>query len=382
MASDDAETLNENQDDAPLGVEIEDDEEGGIETLTEPFDPTKIRIETRPMTVDLLIGRIKNEEVDLAPSFQRAAGLWKDGAQSRLIESLLIRIPIPAFYMDATNEDCWLVVDGLQRLTVLKRYIVNQEFGLTELEFLTNFKDKKFSELPRPMQRRILETQVVAYLIQPGTPEDAKFSIFKRVNTGGLPLSPQEIRHALNQGTPAEFIKRLAETPEFVQVAGRYVSGQRMADRECTLRFLAFTANPFDKYAAPNLDRFLNEQMRRLKTMSEAELMSLERRFVRAMSAAYGIFENDAFRKRKSAKARRQPVNKALFEAWSVNLDALSDEDLSKLVDRRGATRAGFVRLMNESPEFELAISQGTGDVSKVRLRFSAIKRLIHEVIA
>src|SRR5579863_1732660 len=89
--------------DGSTGVELED--LGGEEPIIEPFNPALIRVETRPMTIDLLLKRIRNHELDLTPDFQRKAGIWKPESRSRLIESMLIRIPLPAFYMDATNED-------------------------------------------------------------------------------------------------------------------------------------------------------------------------------------------------------------------------------------------------------------------------------------
>ena len=82
------------------------------------------------MTIDLLLARMREDELDLTPGFQRKGGIWKDEAQSRLIESILIRIPLPAFYMDATDENKWLVVDGLQRLTTLKRFVLDKKLRL------------------------------------------------------------------------------------------------------------------------------------------------------------------------------------------------------------------------------------------------------------
>jgi hypothetical protein len=372
-------TRDDDSDDGELAGD-EDEQQGGTELPAEPFEPAKIRIETRTMTIDLLVRRIQAGEINLLTDFQRAAGLWKPRAQSRLIESLLIRIPLPAFYMDATDDEKWLVVDGLQRLTVLKRFIIDQSFGLTELEFLTVHTNKKFGALPRPMQRRIEETQVTVNLIQPGTPSEVKFNIFKRINTGGLPLSGQEIRHALNQGPAATMLERLAALPEFQEVAGKSLKDERMTNRECVLRFLAFVLTPYSHYGSPDLDGFLNEQMKRLHGMTEQERNHLETRFVRAMVLAKQIFGDDAFRKRYRLSDARKPINKALFESWSVGLDALSDAERTRLIERREKLRERFIGLMN-NPEFDASVSQGTGDTNKVRRRFGEVARIIRETL-
>lgn len=363
----------------PVDWGVEEEDTGGGEIL-EPFNPADIRIETRPSTVDLLIKRLKAGEIDLVPEFQRAGGLWKPREQSRLIESFLIRIPIPAFYMDATNEERWLVVDGLQRLTVLQRFVVDQSFALENLEFWRQYEGLRFSGLPRPMRRRIEETQLIIYLVQPGTPPEVKYTIFRRINTGGLPLSSQEIRHALNQGPATTLLKRLSESEEFVHATSGGIRDRRMTDRECALRFLAFVLTPYDQYRSQDLDGFLHRQMRLLNQMSDLEREDLARRFLRAMSSAYALFGKDSFRKRYQHRTPRKPINKALLEAWSVNLDALSDKDIERLLERKEKLMDGFIELMG-SRQFNAAVTQGTGDVNKVRLRFEAIRDLIQRVL-
>ena len=161
----------------------------------EPFDPQSVNISRRTPTIDLLIFRLREDELDLFPDFRPQMGIWDDGAQSRLIESLLIRIPIPAFYFDATDENKWLVIDGVQRLTALARFVMNEQeleklrlkkLKLCDLEFLTNLNGKTFGELDRRLQRCIEVTQVPLYIIEPGTPPAVKYNIFKRFHTDSL----------------------------------------------------------------------------------------------------------------------------------------------------------------------------------------------------
>jgi uncharacterized protein with ParB-like and HNH nuclease domain len=375
--------------DPEIGIDLDEDE-----SIIQPFDPELIRVETRPLTIDLLLQRIRYDELNLTPDFQRKDGIWNNRTKSRLIESILIRIPLPAFYMDATNEDKWVVIDGLQRLTTLKMFVINKDsdtvdtnkpLKLSELEFLTQLNDKTFDELPRNFQRRIIETQVTVYLIEKGTPAAVKFNIFKRINTGGLPLSLQEIRHALNIGKSTEFLKKLADSIEFKAATAYRDFSLRMADREFILRFLAFIIHPYNEYKATEFDSFLSDVMAEINEMNEEAINNLEMKFTKAMNAAYQIFGNDAFRKRSNFDAPRSPINKALFESWSVNLSELDAEQIKTLIERKDQLKEGFMRLMSDregDPKFESSISQGTGDTKKVKRRFSAIEQLIREVLS
>jgi Protein of unknown function DUF262 len=336
------------------GIEPEDTESEG--QITEPFDPTLIRVETKPMSLDALIARIREGELDLTPGFQRKAGIWKDEAQSRLIESILIRIPLPAFYMDATDEDRWLVVDGLQRLTTLKRFVIDQELKLKGLEFL-KLHGKTFNDLPRNFQRRINETQATVYLIEKGTPSEVKFNIFKRINTGGAPLSAQEIRHALNQGKVAKFLERLANSEEFKRATDNSIRDDRMADRECVLRFLSFTIVPYNLYKAKDFDSFLSERMAEMNKFSDQKLEELAQQFFRAMRVAFDIFGPYSFRKLYERDTVRYPINKALFESWTVNFNRLDNLQLQILQEHKDIVIKRFINLMNKDYVFENSIS-------------------------
>lgn len=362
------------------GTGVESEDYSSYEAINEPFDPTLIRVNTKPLTIDLLLSRMREGEIDLAPDFQRKAGIWKSEARSKLIESILIRIPLPAFYMDATKDEKWLVVDGLQRLTTLKEFAIDKTLRLSNLDYLKQLEGKTYDELHRSYQRRINETQVTAFLIEQGTPDEVKFNIFKRINTGGLPLSGQEIRHALNQGKASKLLLDLAETSEFKKAIDNGISDERMADRECVLRFLAFTMTPYTQYEK-DLDSFLNNSMAAINKLPDKEIGELRTLFLRAMLAAYNIFGKEAFRKRYKSTAPRSPINKALFESWSVNLSKLRDDQIQLLQERKIALQNTFIKQMQD-PAFNNAISQGTGDIGKVKLRFSAIEQLIQEVLS
>ena len=169
------------------------------------FIPSDVNITQVPTNISNIMDRLENQEYDLTPAFQRHGGLWGEEKQSQLIESLMLKIPLPAFYFDASREDKWIVIDGLQRLTAFQNYLVGnmQDNGFRKkavfkgMQYLTDFNDKTFDDLPRQYIRRIRESSIIAYTVTRGTPDAVVFNIFQRINTGGVQLNDQEIRQAL-----------------------------------------------------------------------------------------------------------------------------------------------------------------------------------------
>lgn len=359
------------------GLEIEKDDPSEI---TQPFEPERIRVRTVNVVVDQIVSRINHAEIDLAPDFQRAAEIWDVRRQSRLIESFLLRIPIPVFYVAADKDEKWSVVDGLQRMSTLHRFITGQ-FRLERLEYLTKMENLNYADLPRAMQRRINETQLVIHVIEPGTPDEVMFNIFKRINTGGLPLNGQEIRHAMHRGPVREYLKKLSAMDSFKIATDNSIESNRMADRECILRFLAFFIAPWEEYASKNIDGFLGQTMIKLNQISLDQYKRLAGDFERAMKAASGLFENDAFRKRYDMDAGRRPISKALFETWSVALARRSDSQIVSLCQQHSEVRKQFVELMNNDREFDVSISYSTATPARVRKRFQAIDDLVRRFL-
>lgn len=359
-------------------VDVEEEINPEIERIEKPFNPEDISVRTKPILVDQIVSRIKHKEINLSPEFQRIPGIWNKGDKCRLIESLLLRIPIPVFYVSADNRENWEVVDGVQRMSAMYDFLENK-FPLSGLEYLTSLHGLKYEDLARNLQRRIGETQLTVNVIDPSTPSKVMFNIFIRINTGGLKLNGQEIRHAIISGQVRDYLMKLADCKEFLLATDESIGKSRMQDRECILRFLAFYLNSWEEYSMKSLDEFLINTMKRINELSDDELDELTMIFRQTMSAASSIFGDDAFRKRFDHKETRKPINKALFEAWSVGLARTSVTGIQELKKNRKEVRKDFMRLLREDASFRDSVSIATGNPRQVEKRFSEIQSLIRE---
>lgn len=340
----------------PVGVEADD-----ADNLIEPFDPDLISIEQRVVSMDALIRRLKQGSIRLNPNFQRNE-VWDAERRSRLIESIILRIPLPMFYVAADAEGRWDVVDGLQRLSTIRNFVLGNEkkdkLCLKGLEFLGDrLNGYTYDQIvDDPANQRIIntimETEMRFTVINPGTPEEVKRNVFKRLNTGGLPLTTQEIRHALYQGQVTDLVRMLAESESFREATDNSINDSRMAARELVLYFLAFAIFPRSIYKG-NMDSWLSnamrvinlmpslDQIKLVKIFKEVEsipniriknIEELSQRFEVAMKRGVVLFGKHAFRKSLPIKGqRRTPVNKALFETWGNILANLSFDDFKVL---------------------------------------------------
>ena len=341
-----------------------------------PFDPSKIDIKMDKITIASIIRRIENDELEFDSSFQRKAGLWNKKQKSQLIESIFLKIPLPAFYFDASDDDRWQIIDGLQRIGTIKEYVVDQSFALTGMEFLKDLNGCKFDQLPRALQRRIEETNLNAYLVNPSTPKNVKFNIFKRINTGGLILEPQEIRNALYQGQASMFLLKMSQSTEFRKATDYSIKPDRMLDREFCLRFVCFTQLDVEKEYTV-LDEFLNKGMEYLSVADENTLSQVYFEFEYVMKVSNELFGKFAFR-RLNTEERRGPVNKSLFEAWSLIILGLGDNDINILKDQKEILRKKFTTLCDDY-DFQNTIR--ASDKTSVKSRISRIQNMVNELL-
>jgi hypothetical protein len=295
-----------------------------------------------------------------------------------LVESLLLQIPLPAFYFAEDTDGSFRVVDGLQRLSTLHSFVRGGEngFALGKLEHLNDLKDLHFSDLPVPSQRRINNTQLIVNVIDPTTPRGVTYEIFKRINTGGTPLNAQEIRHCMSSPRSRNTLHRMTHTDAFsIATGGRLTDHIRMNDREMALRFAAFWLMGLDAYQErPIMEQFLMDATEMLddpKQVSDEQVAALEAAFERAMTHAYLVFGKHAFRKWPKGDDYRSPINRAMFESWSM---ALADPRYT--TDDLRRRRAAIVKAARERMTVDFtylnAITSSTADRLRVNYRFRA----------
>lgn len=381
-------------------VEAEDNSNIVIEI---PFNPNEIKVSTKPHTIGQLLDRLEYNEINLNTDFQRLSNLWSDTKKSRFIESLILKLPIPTFYFaESDKNSVWDVVDGLQRISTLKHFILDEadkRLKLVNLEFLKELNGKTFEDLPRDLKRRIKTFDITIYIIEKGTPDVVKFNIFKRINQGGLVLTPQEIRHAIHQGVAADLIADLVRNKDllnennqlikeateagkaFVAATEGKIKSDRMQDRDFANRFVAFYLIAYKEYS-PDLDSFMNKGLTAIKNLAQNEIEKLKNDFKLSMLLAKAIFGNDAFRKRFNLDDSRKPINKALFEAISVSFSKLSEEERNLLKSKKERFKAKLMALQNNlDKKFLNAISQGTASKENVEQRFKDIELIIKETL-
>ncbi|MDT0443591.1 DUF262 domain-containing protein [Streptomyces johnsoniae] len=362
------------------GVEVEQDDRTAPEpdsAIVKPWDPAQIRVTTSTFSLRNILDMIDEGSLELAPDFQRGQ-VWKVEQKSRLVESLLLQIPLPAFYFAEDSDGAFRVVDGLQRLSTLHAFVRggDQGFRLKGLDYLEE-NSSSFSDLPVQWQRRVNNTQLVVNVIDPTTPSDVMYDIFKRINTGGTPLNAQEIRHCMSKDRSRNILKHMTAMPEF-NTATNYLGGHiRMNDREMALRFAAFWLMGMDAYQRnPVMDKFLEHATAQLddpKEVPDSKVDELYEAFRTAMANAHLLFGEHTFRKWPAGgPPGRNPINRALFESWSVALARYDAEDLK----RRQAAIVGAARTrMAEDIAYLDAITSSTSDRRRVAYRFSSAEQ-------
>jgi hypothetical protein len=334
-----------------------------------PIDTMLIRNENR--TVHDVLRRIGQGSFVMDPDFQRDF-IWQDDKQSKLIESVLMRIPLPVFYLAEDDEGRMVVVDGLQRLSTFQRFTKN-DLSL-KLSDQPELNKKRFRDLSPKLQNRIEDCNLILYIIDAKVPERARLDIFERVN-GGVPLTRQQMRNCLFMGKATRFLKAEAATDIFLQATGQSLSSLTMRDREFVNRFCAFQLLPLDEYRG-EMDDFLAQALKKMNKSGDAVLEKLSLDFRTSLANNFSVFGKHAFRKHFENQDSRSVLNASLWDVLSTGLSHYSEQVVEA---RAEALRTAFYSLMADQ-KFITAITYGTNDMKRVRERFALAGVMFKEV--
>lgn len=343
-----------------------------------PLDAVFVRTETR--SVSEVVQRIKKERYILDPDFQRDF-VWPSLKQSKLIESCVMRIPLPVFYVAEAPDGRIIVVDGLQRLTTFVRFLGNELrlTGLASENFGSHVLDGKyFEELPVNLQERVLDTQLTMYILDAKAPERARLDIFERVNSGE-PLTRQQMRNALYNGTATQWLKAAAESSSFRSATGHSLNAKTMRDREAINRFCAFKIIGWQQYTSSDMDRFLADGLTELQNLNDSQRKELLYSFEKAMLINREFFKDHAFRKSlATGTTARSVINISLFEVCAVTMSEYSTEILHEHADE---IRHAIIELLHDE-DFTRAITYSTNSTSAVQMRFTYLSSTLEYILA
>ena len=365
---------------APTDDQLEPDNSGEEQKVKPDDHPVTSRI--CDWTISVLTGMLDTGQLDLQPQFQREY-VWATRPElpSRLIESLLLKIPIPPIYFGNLPDGKLEVIDGQQRLTTLVKFVRNQ-FALCKLLRLSSLNGKFFRELTAEQQGKILREPIRTIEIDAAGNTELRYEVFERLNRGSMALNEQELRNCVYRGPFNNLLAELEKDPYWRKVKGGDAPEGRFKEREIILRIFAF-ANRLPQYGG-NLKAFLNEYMEQYAPKTEAALKAHATMFRQTMQNIYAVFGGNSARLYESSPSRTNNGTwdtKFSVTALDIQASALMNRPPAKVQQAAEQIREFFLFTMLTDVEMQDAISRRTGSTAQTKIRFAKFSKLVDPII-
>lgn len=354
-----------------------------LEELQAVAKERTVKTQTIEYDLETMVKKIDRAVIKLNPEYQRKHR-WSVEASSKLIESLILNIPIPFIYLsqdidvDEELDDGvarYSVIDGQQRLTAIHGFFKNN-FALTDLDVLVNLNGCKYNQLPPFLIRRLEERSIRCLRIDSTVDQQVKYDIFERLNSGSVKLEPQELRNATCRGPFKDLMKKLCKDKNFTLLANLEPDGkrvQKMEDEELVLRYFALTYNNSYMQYKGGFKKFLTNSMSELNKLNKNEIKKLEKEFISVMKFITDNNHSEPFAKFKVDKSgnlsRMSKFNSAVF-------DAVIALYRKALLDGLRVNQEDIRNLFRQTEFFE-ACQGSVNDVSKTQLRINLAKDII-----
>lgn len=341
------------------------------------YGPKDIIVNPGNYSISDLMRMVEAGDIEIAPRFQRNF-VWDKTRQSRLIESIFLGLPLPAIYLSEYDDGRMTIVDGLQRISTIRDFMDNK-LRLCNMEYFDYFNGRTFSELQLPdlQLRRFHRTQITCFKIDYRSPNQLKYDLFRRLNTGGKALNDQEIRNCLSRSHVQDTLYNMVSSEEFKSATCGSIKDTRMAAQEAALRFICFynlyTSAPGLSGYDGNMSHTLDVCVEELNEASKQELDRYVALFKNSMKQAYSLFGGYAFRKVGPGynSTRKSAINKSLMVAVSVLLAAHGE--YSESTTSRELTNKLAI-LLEKDRQLSDAISWSTSSRKSILYVFECLK--------
>jgi hypothetical protein len=362
---------------SPDYLEPETDE---VVTPDQP-DDRPVSSQPHDWTLSTLRDKLHRGQLDLQPAYQREY-VWKLRPElpSRLIESLLLEIPIPPIYFGKVSGGRLEVIDGQQRLTTMIDFISNK-FQLRRLERMGSLNGNLFRDLSEEHQTKILDAAIRSVVIDSGTNTELRYQIFERLNRGSMALNEQELRNCVYRGPFNQLLAELEQDAFWRKIRGTTTPDPRFIEREVILRFFAFV-NRLQFYAG-NLKRFLNDYIAKYAPRDEDQVAEQANIFKQAVQNLYVVFGSNAARLYNIDPKSNNGEWDSKFSvaAFDIQAAALAGKPTAKVQAAAEQIREQYLYLLLSDPMLQAAISKQTGATIQTKYRWNALKTLVEPII-
>jgi hypothetical protein len=326
-------------------------------------------------------------DLTLQPQYQRNF-VATDLIASRLIESILLDVPIPVVYFAEEQDGKYSVIDGQQRLTSFLSYLEghfpdNRPFKLSGLKVLPELNRKLFTDLNDEFQKKIKNTTIHSIIIKKESNPDIKFEIFERLNTGSTKLNEDEIRNTVYRGSYIDLLAELSENSIFHSLVKKDNFKKRMIYRGMILRFFALSEKSYLNYKA-SMKQFSNKELRDNRNITLDKIKEYKNRFEHSLDLVKIVFGENAFRRYipgnedEQGKWASTQINMALYDIQMVGFVNYTKNEILSKAD---AIREELLTLMTTNLTFQNLIGYKTSNTDNVKKRFRMYMDMLERVI-
>lgn len=369
---------------------VPEDQQEGLEDLGESGRQYQAVINSADWTVETIIQQIDKGNIELNPDFQRREA-WHSPRKSQYIESLILNVPVPQVVLAERKDKRgkFIVIDGKQRLLALRQFHSTDEiflpFPLTGLSIRTDLNGVNYDQLSTDLMREqdhnaLQNATIRTAVIRNWGDETFLYTVFLRLNTGSVPLSPQELRQALHPGEFVRFVDQYSRDSELLHaVMGIKKPDPRMRDAELVIRYFAFR-NFLHTYTG-NLKPLLDETTRHFNSVWQAQQGAINKQradFEAAIAATTQIFgETRAFRKWSGNKYER-PLNRAIFDVMTYHFTSASIREAA--VNNSDQVEQAFRNLCENDVAFLSAVEGTTKSIEAIYTRIRHWGEALREI--